>query len=329
MSNALQDRKSFLVEESSDHLCLVLAVYLPVPSKIFPHDRHRDIHDVVGRPQLVQRAVLVVDPLQENLAHSVFLLSHQQPPPLLPCLLQDCQNLRGSSPIGVPVVNHVLVVGFSAQSTQLQILSTLLTHRVLRRAAEDRRRTLVEAHRALQLQLQAGGQVLQAPPIVIPHVQVDVLHGCHHQDSFKLAIDYCSHDRSHAAIAVPLVQQNTRYGQQLAQDCNIVFGESATGVVQRCVVEVVLGVHINARLCQQQIHHLLVVCPYCLHQTGPVVTSTPGVGVSSSKKKLPQLLHLAKAAQVPEVVLLCSHHSFGNSLQNKQQGMLRPNPKSG
>ena len=40
---------------------------LPVPSKIFPHDRHRDIHDVVGRPKLVQRAVLVVDTLQENL----------------------------------------------------------------------------------------------------------------------------------------------------------------------------------------------------------------------------------------------------------------------
>ena len=85
---------------------------LPVPSKIFPNDRHRDIHDVVGRPKLVQRAVLVVDTLQENLeiwnqekcytigfrlmgcwqnyilktfqdephlAHSVFLLSHQQP----------------------------------------------------------------------------------------------------------------------------------------------------------------------------------------------------------------------------------------------------------
>ena len=40
---------------------------LPVPSKIFPNDRHRDIHDVVGRPKLVQRAVLVVDTLQENL----------------------------------------------------------------------------------------------------------------------------------------------------------------------------------------------------------------------------------------------------------------------
>ena len=40
---------------------------LPVPRKMFPHDRHHVLHHTSGRPQLVQRAVLVVDPLQENL----------------------------------------------------------------------------------------------------------------------------------------------------------------------------------------------------------------------------------------------------------------------
>ena len=40
---------------------------LPVPSEISPKDRHHVLHRIVGRPQLVQEAVLVVDPLQENL----------------------------------------------------------------------------------------------------------------------------------------------------------------------------------------------------------------------------------------------------------------------
>ena len=34
---------------------------------MFPHDRHHVLHHTSGRPQLVQRAVLVVDTVQENL----------------------------------------------------------------------------------------------------------------------------------------------------------------------------------------------------------------------------------------------------------------------
>jgi len=48
------------------HLCLVLVVYLPVPSEMFPHDRHHVLHHTSGRPHLVQGAVLVVDPLQSK-----------------------------------------------------------------------------------------------------------------------------------------------------------------------------------------------------------------------------------------------------------------------
>merc|ERR1719474_1102840 len=214
---------------------------------MFPHDRHHVLHHTSGRPQLVQRAVLVVDPLQENLGHSVLLLSHQ-PLPLLPplsCLLQDANNLYSSSP-SKPV-----------------------------------------------------GQVLQAPPLVTSHVQVDLLHCCHHPDSLRFAGVYCLHDRS-PANAVPLVHQNPRNGQELAQDGNIAC---VTGVVQSCPV-VVLGVHLNARLCQQQVHHLLVVSPYCLHQTGPVVTPSLGVWVSPSEKKFPGHLQLAKAATLPQIVLV-------------------------
>ena len=40
---------------------------LPVPSEMFPHDWHHVRHHTSGSPQLVQRAVLIVDPLQENL----------------------------------------------------------------------------------------------------------------------------------------------------------------------------------------------------------------------------------------------------------------------
>ena len=40
---------------------------LPVPRKMFPHDWHHVLHLTSGSPQLVQRAVLVVDTVQENL----------------------------------------------------------------------------------------------------------------------------------------------------------------------------------------------------------------------------------------------------------------------
>ena len=86
---------------------------------------------------------------------------------------------------------------------------------------------------------------------------------------------------------------------------------SSTNVVQSCAVEVVFVV--------------VYMSYYCNHQAGPLVTSTPGVGVSSSKKKFPQLLHLAKIALLPQVVLL----GLLDSLQNKKQGILWSNPNPG
>ena len=104
--------------------------------------------------------------------------------------------------------------------------------------------------------------------------------------------------------AVPLVHQNPRDVQQLEEHGNSVV---VTGLVQSCAVEVVFVV--------------VYMFYYCNHQAGPLVTSTPGVGVSSSKKKFPQLLHLAKIALLPQVVLLGRHGFVGDSLQNKQQGI--------
>ena len=45
----------------------MLIADLPILSKIFPEDRHHVLHHIVGCTQLVQRAVLVVKPLRENL----------------------------------------------------------------------------------------------------------------------------------------------------------------------------------------------------------------------------------------------------------------------
>ena len=111
--------------------------------------------------------------------------------------------------------------------------------------------------------------------------------------------------------AVPLVHQNPRDVQQLEEHGNSVV---VTGLVQSCAVEVVFVV--------------VYMFYYCNHQAGPLVTSTPGVGVSSSRKKFPQLLQLAKIALLPQVVLLGRHGFVGDSLQNKQQGILwsYPNP---
>ena len=324
---------------------VIMKSNLPVPSEISPKDRHHVRHHIVGRPQLVQGAVLVVDPLQENLeswyreksctigtgwwaldkrifwkhsrrrttpcplcssalspawakkdGHCKMLVAtilenckrSFSPLPLLPplpCLPQDAHNLYSSSP---SKPRFKLQKSWNVSQSQRSNITFVTT-----------------VKSTLIIFCSPVGEVLQAPPIVTSHVQVDLLHCCHHPDSLRFAGVYCLHDRSQA-IDVPLVHQNPRNGQELAQDGNIAC---VTGVVQSCPV-VVLGVHLNARLCQQQVHHLLVVSPYCLHQTGPVVTSSLGVGVSPSEKKFPGHLQLAKAATLPQIVLMGSHRSL-------------------